>query len=330
MIIKSYINQKSIKFNSDCLGAIQDAINASGVEPLVDWLYKTYGLQVYKVTSKSDRLYGVVDMAYGDGLHVCSVYTSGNNDGDTVYCYESKYNAKQKASRGVSIYVRESVKLTSLKRAIKSVIPSLDSVNSKVCHGFSELPMVITNTVKTNGYKSKYELDENLIHGLLQHALGDSTSPIQHVLDRTALTNILRKWDQHDIAEAEKKQKIVGMLLDTPLYALGISKETNNSTGVIDYFLGIIKNSEAVSGQFDVVSSFTRVADISECPPTLQAMITMYKLRHEHLEKSVDFIAKSDVYDDDLLVISMPTPSIYYNDNVNLRGGLAWFLTPVN
>ena len=326
MSIKSYINQDSAKFRSKTIREVQDCIDASGVEPLVDWINKTCGLQVYNTVLKGG---GVVDMAYGDGLHVCSVYTSNNTNGDTTYCYESKYNAKQKASRGVSIYVRESVKLTSLKRAIKSVIPSLDSVNSKVCHGFSELPMVITNTVKVNGYKSKYELDENLIHGLLQHALGDSTSPIQHVLDRTALTNILRKWDQHDIAEAEKKQKIIGML-DTPLYALGISKETNNSTGVINYFLGIIKNSEVVSGRFDVVSSFTRVADISECPPTLQAMITMYKSRHEHLEKSVDFIAKSDVYDDDLLVISMPTPSIYYNDNVNLRGGLAWFLTPVN
>ena len=326
MIIKSYINQKSIKFNSICLGAIQDYIDASGVEPLVDWLYKTYGLQVYNTVLKGD---GIVDMAYGNGLHVCSVYTSGNNDGDTVYCYESKYNAKQKVVRSTSIYVRESVKLASLRRAIKSVVPSLDSLNSKVCLGFAELPMVITNTVKTNGYKSKYELDENLIHGLLQHTLGDSTSPIKHVLDRTALTNILRKWDQHDIAETEKKQKVIGML-DAPLYALGISKETNNSTGVIDYFLGIIQKSESISGKFDVISSFTRVADISECPPKLQAMITMYKSRHEHLGKSVDFIAKSDVYDDDLLVISMPTPSIYYNDSAILRGGIAWFLAPVN
>lgn len=324
--MKEYINKESIVFKE--LASVQSTIDASGVEPLVDWLHKTYGLQVYGFRANK------VCMAYGNGIHVCSVYTDKNVHGDVIYCYESKVNPKQKAKRSDSIYIRESVKLASLKKAIAKVVPTLSLFNTWVSTAFHDINEVISNSVNSNAYKNKYDLDDPIIHAMMQYCLGGNTnSPIDYPLDKAKIAPLLEKWDNADATEIEKRLRITDIFA-SPLYALGIKAFENNKSGVTgtnQYFLGVVKLTNdsplAAIRSFETVVPYTRIADISECPSELQSIITMFKVRHEHKEMAVDFIPKGSSYDNDLSVVTLPS-SKYYSEHA--RGGLSWFLTPKN
>lgn len=308
-----HINADSVHLKDCDWVSVDKQIEDSQVEKLAIWINKTYGLQVYKVVDD------VLSMAYGDGFHVCDIFTKMTNSGDTLYYYRSQFNQRSKYNRYLTSDVRNSNTLTGLKTTIKNILPTEEFVIKEVTKIMIEVEDVIRNTVNATSYKSKYEVDEDLVHALLQKVIGGANY-ITREVDINMATTILAKWDMADKEELERRSKTES-LLSSPLHAVGF-----NSDGT--YMVGIVQQTQVAQRAYpyEILTPFKRVKDFEDYPE-IQAIATMLKVRNEFDNKDISFIPSKNKYDEDLNALTMPTPNAYQGTS---GGGMAWLLTPAN
>jgi len=295
---------------------LHKVIDDSKVEKLVARLYKTYGLQVSKITQSHSRYN--IHMSYDDTFPVCCMYADGY-DGDIDYYYVSEFNKRAKRNNKCNDNARMNSNLGRLMTAIKRVVPTKDEVNNKSVSSLLELEDVIRGSVSGGGYKSKYDITEDNLHAMMQ-ALAPSNNPVKYEINIEELTKALKSWDMADWSQAERDSK-VAKLLDEPMYALGIDRDNKYVIGQVQkvLFAGLPRCT--------IVSPFKRIKDLEDYPD-VRAIITMLKIRTENKEKSIDFITTYAMYDEDLNVVTAPLPNKY--GDLALSGDMAWLLTPVN
>jgi hypothetical protein len=312
--------------------SLHKIIDDSQVEKIVKWLHKTYGLQVYRIKELNTS----ICMAYGDGFHVCELYAITKEIPDynsvayevtkayeTTYYYVSPFNLRDKYSREYRNDTRASKGLTNLMNIIKKIIPIEKSVNSKVIHGFCELKETIEKTVQGIDYKSRYELEDGMVHALLQKVLGGS-KVVEYTLDVELASSVLIKWDSAD-ATALARRTISSQFLEKPLTALGV-----NIDGT--YMIGTIQKdmSSCVNELYTILTPFKRISKYSlEEYPMAQAMVTMFSVVNEDKQKCIGFIPSIGGYNDDLNVISIPIANSYSGESGQL-GGMGWLLMPAD
>lgn len=303
-----HINVDSVYLKDCDWASIDKQIENTQVEKLAIWINKTYGLQVYKVVDD------VLSMAYGDGFHVCSIYTK-NKDDMVYYYYRSQFNQRSKYNRYLTSDVRNSNTLVGIKTTIKNILPTEEFVIKEVIKIMMEVEDVIRSTVNTTSYKSKYEVDEDLVHALLQKVIGGANY-ITREVDIDTATTLLAKWDMADKEELERRSK-TDSLLSNPLHAVGFDPDGT-------YMVGIVQQTQTAF-PYEILTPFKRVKDFEDYPE-IQAIATMLKVRNEFDNKDISFIPSRSKYDEDLNALTMPTPNTYQGTS----GGMAWLLTPAN
>jgi hypothetical protein len=317
--------------------SIHKIIDDSQVEKIVKWLHKTYGLQVYRIKETQGDILDTegkgICMAYGDGFHVCELYTRtkeySDYDGvskETTYYYVSPFNLRDRYSREYRNDTRASKGLTNLMNIIKKIMPIESSVNNKVTHGFCELKETIEKTVQGTDYKSRYELEDNMVHALLQKVLGGS-KVVEYTLDVELASSVLIKWDSAD-ATALERRITSSQLLEKPLTALGVNKDGT-------YMIGTIQKDmfSRVNEMYTILTPFKRISKYSlEEYPMVQAMVTMFSVVNEDKQKCIEFIPMGGGYNADLNVISIPIYNGYNSgESEQLRlGGMGWLLMPAD
>lgn len=332
MNARDYINTNSVMLDGDW-ESLHKIIDDSQVEKIVKWLHKTYGLQVYRIKetqADEDSKGKGICMAYGDGFHVCELYARtkeySDYDGvskETTYYYVSPFNLRDRYSRKYRNDTRASKGLTNLMNIIKKILPIEKSVNSKVIHGFCELKETIEKTIQGNDYKSRYELEDGMVHALLQKVLGGS-KVVEYTLDVELASSVLIKWDSAD-ATALARRTTSSQFLEKPLTALGV-----NIDGT--YMIGTIQKdmSSCVNELYTILTPFKRISKSSlEEYPMVQAMVTMFGVVNEDKQKCIEFIPMRGGYNDDLNVISIPIANSYSGDSGQL-GGMGWLLMPAD
>lgn len=331
MNARDYINTNSVMLDGDW-ESLHKIIDDSQVEKIVKWLHKTYGLQVYRIKetqADEDSKGKGICMAYGDGFHVCELYArtkkytevSGTIFKETTYYYVSPFNLRDRYSREYRNDTRASKGLTNLMNIIKKILPLEKGVNSKVIHGFCELKEIIEKTVQGNDYKSRYELEDEMVHALLQRVLGGS-KVIEHKLDLEMASSVLIKWDSAD-ATALARRTTSSQFLDKPLTALGVNIDGTYMIGTIQKDMFSITNEI-----YTILTPFKRISNLEEYP-MVQAMVTMFGVVNEDKQKCIEFIPMRGGYNDDLNVISIPMFNGYGGDSGQL-GGMGWLLMPAD
>ena len=335
MNARDYINTNSVMLDGDW-ESLHKIIDDSQVEKIVKWLHKTYGLQVYRIkeTQADEDSKGIsVCMAYGDGFHVCELYVRTKEIPDynsvayevtkayeTTYYYVSPFNLRDRSSREYKNDTRASKGITNLMNIIKKIVPIEKSVNSKVTHRFCELKETIETTIQGASYKSRYELEDEMVHALLQRVLGGS-KVVEHKLDLEVASSVLIKWDSAD-ATALARRTTSSQFLDKPLTALGVNKDGTYMIGTIQKDMFSITNEI-----YTILTPFKRISNL-EAYPMVQAMVTMFGVVNETKEKCIKFIPMRTEYNADLNVISMPI-HINYGESEQL-GGMGWLLMPAD
>jgi len=323
MNARDYINTNSVMLDGDW-ESLHNIIDDSQVEKIVKWLHKTYGLQVYRIKELNTS----ICMAYGDGFHVCELYaiTKEYSDYDgvvrvTTYYYVSPFNLRDRYSREYRNDTRASKGLTNLMNIIKKIVPIELSVNSKVTHGFCELKETIEKAVQGAEYKSRYELEDSMVHALLQRVLGGS-KVVEHTLDVELASSVLIKWDSAD-ATALERRITSSQFLGKPLTALGV-----NIDGT--YMIGTIQKDmfSRVNEMYTILTPFKRISNL-EAYPMAQAMVTMFSVVNEDKQKCIEFIPMRGGYNADLNVVSIPIVNNYNGDSGPL-GGMGWLLMPAD
>lgn len=331
MNARDYINTNSVMLDGDW-ESLHKIIDDSQVEKIVKWLHKTYGLQVYRIKetqADEDSKGKSICMAYGDGFHVCELYArtkeytevSGTIFKETMYYYVSPFNIRDRYSREYRNDTRASKGLTNLINIIKKIIPIEKSVNSKVIHGFCELKETIERTVQGNDYKSRYELEDGMVHALLQKVLGGS-KVVEYTLDVALASSVLIKWDSAD-ATALARRTTSSQFLEKPLTALGVNKDGTYMIGTIQKDMFSITNEI-----YTILTPFKRISNLEEYP-MVQAMVTMFGVVNEDKQKCIEFIPMRGGYNDDLNVISIPMSNSYGGGSEQL-GGMGWLLMPAD
>ena len=328
MNARDYINTNSVMLDGDW-ESLHKIIDDSQVEKIVKWLHKTYGLQVYRIKetqADEDSKGKGICMAYGDGFHVCELYARTKEysslfpSEETTYYYVSPFNLRDRSSREYKNDTRASKGLTNLMNIIKKIVPIEKSVNSKVTHRFCELKETIETTIQGASYKSRYELEDEMVHALLQRVLGGS-KVIEHKLDLEMASSVLIKWDSAD-ATALARRTTSSQFLDKPLTALGVNKDGTYMIGTIQKDMFSITNEI-----YTILTPFKRISNLEEYP-MVQAMVTMFSVVNETKDKCIKFIPMRTEYNADLNVISMPI-HMSYGESEQL-GGMGWLLMPAD
>lgn len=340
MNARDYINTNSVMLDGDW-ESLHKIIDDSQVEKIVKWLHKTYGLQVYRIKEANEhnehKDVGSVYMAYGDGFHVCELYAITKEYSSliyngtiyetivseetrlplslTTYYYVSPFNLRDRCSREYRNDTRASKGLTNLMNIIKKIVPKEKSVNSKVIHGFCELKETIETTIQGASYKSRYELEDDMVHALLQRVLGGS-KVVEYTLDVELASSVLIKWDSAD-AIALARRTTSSQFLDKPLTALGVNEDGTYMIGTIQKDMFSITNEI-----YTILTPFKRISNL-EAYPMVQAMVTMFGVVNETKEKCIKFIPMRTEYNADLNVISIPMSSGY-------ERGMGWLLMPAD
>lgn len=328
MNARDYINTNSVMLDGDW-ESLHKIIDDSQVEKIVKWLHKTYGLQVYRIKESQadeDSKGKGICMAYGDGFHVCELYARTKEysslfpSEETTYYYVSPFNIRDRGSREYKNDTRGSKGVTNLMNIIKKIVPLEKGVNSKVTHRFCELKETIETTIQGASYKSRYELEDEMVHALLQRVLGGS-KVIEHKLDLEMASSVLIKWDSAD-ATALARRTTSSQFLDKPLTALGVNKDGTYMIGTIQKDMFSITNEI-----YTILTPFKRISNLEEYP-MVQAMVTMFSVVNETKDKCIKFIPMRTEYNADLNVISMPI-HISYGESEQL-GGMGWLLMPAD
>lgn len=292
------------------------------LENFVTWMTTTYGLVVDSVPPINRE----VTMSYGNGFTVCKIrveydWNYDKQKNEVIYSYWSMYNQKAKAKANCSDYrEREASKLTrtsktlgALKTSLKkgNVVPTKNYLDGRIMEDMSRYAEVVRNSVAlkysthNRTYKSKYDLEESDMQGLMQYALGREVGA-GYTIDLDKLTKVLKEWDDIDVKDKAMLNAAVEFKNKT-IQALGVTQDNK-------YIYGVVELSAFEKTNFIPL-------DTLENHPELQSMVTMASVRNEGKRLNRGLPAES-YYDEDLGVIYLNATNSY----INHEGGIAWMM----
>jgi len=297
-------------FESD---ALVEQINNSPSKRLIHEVHFKYGL---KVLSENKGEFLMCEPS--TGFAVAKVWAT-TEDNETVYNYRSPFYAKE---RGRSTADRETIhskKLSTLMGTLKrqNVVPSIGRLidqQAEVWHrGMSVMKETFGKSTK------QVDINADVLHALLQKALGVSPDTKTYQLDTNICQELLDKYNKLDKIK-EEKQREVNRFFGNEFWCVGAD---NNG----HLLVGSVKQIPTVSTQrlhdvYQIVKPFKRVCNLDEYENLKPIMLMMKVHMQDKTDKFIaNTIPQTSVFLSDFDMIITYS---FFLDSYNL----VWALTP--
>jgi hypothetical protein len=297
-------------FESD---ALVEQINNSPSKRLIHEVHFKYGL---KVLSENKGEFLMCEPS--TGFAVAKVWAT-TEDNETVYNYRSPFYAKE---RGRGMADRETIhskKLSTLMGTLKrqNVVPSIGRLidqQAEVWHrGMSVMKETFGKSTK------QVDINADVLHALLQKALGVSPDTKTYQLDTNICQELLDKYNKLDKIK-EEKQREVNRFFGNEFWCVGAD---NNG----HLLVGSVKQIPTVSTQrlhdvYQIVKPFKRVCNLDEYENLKPIMLMMKVHMQDKTDKFIaNTIPQTSVFLSDFDMIITYS---FFLDSYNL----VWALTP--
>lgn len=281
------------------------AMSNPQLEMLVREVNHKYKLLAYSITSRDDDKVvggGKVHMCDADGLPVCSLYVTAENE--PKFHYYSPWYEKDRGSSNEDRHTIHSKKLSALMATLKrhNVVPDKDKLLDQIV----ARPIVYTVYDQIRWayrYDDPRPLDAQVGRVLLKIMFSEESDSAYSQLDRTYCRGLLDKYNEVDkIIQTVKNMQ--QSIMHKPFYAIGVN--TGSS-----YLIGKAKVEVNNTGvrSLVVIEPFKRIKSLMDVEE-LRGILTMLKISHDKLADNGrrmlggDFkIPYTDYFDTDMEVV---------------------------